>query len=213
MRENTPCGSLIAFEGIDGTGKSTQIALLRDVLQAKGLDVVLTREPTDGAYGQQIRQLYQARASVSHQEELALFLADRREHVGQIIAPALAQGKVVLTDRYYFSTAAYQGLFGVDPEGIIRQNEAFAPVPDLVILFELSPEQAVRRIQTYRQEVLNHFEQEESLRLVAQVFARVQRQYLKRIDASLPIGVVHAQIVALVASMLPFSDPLSFLDQ
>jgi len=201
MRAMTSRGTLIAFEGIDGTGKSTQISLLAAVLRAKGLEVVSTREPTDGAYGQRIRQLYQARASVSHQEELALFLADRREHVTQLIAPALAQGKVVLTDRYYFSTAAYQGLFGVDPEDIIRQNEAFAPVPDLVILFELSPEQAVRRIQTYRQEVLNHFEQEESLRLVAQAFACVQRQYLKRIDASLSIDVVHAQVVSLANSL------------
>lgn len=195
-------GRLFALEGIDGTGKSTQIALLADVLRQGGSEVVLTREPTDGVYGQQIRRLYQARGSVSRQEELDLFLADRREHVTQLIAPALAQGKVVVTDRYYFSTAAYQGVVGFDPETIIRQNELFAPVPDLVILLELAPAQAVMRIQRYRQETLNHFEQEESLRQVAQVFKSLDRAYIKRVDASQEIDVIHSQIVAHVKACL-----------
>jgi dTMP kinase len=195
-------GRLIALEGIDGTGKSTQIALLADVLRQDGLEVVLTREPTDGVYGQQIRRLYQARDSVSRQDELDLFLADRKEHVARLIAPALEQGKVVVTDRYYFSTAAYQGVVGFDPETIIRQNELFAPVPDLVILLELSPDQAVMRIQRYRQDLLNHFEQEESLRQVAQVFKSLDRDYIKRVDGSQEIGVIHSQIIAHVKACI-----------
>jgi len=195
-------GRLIAMEGIDGTGKSTQIALLADTLRQDGLEVVVTREPTDGVYGQQIRRLYQSRDSVSRQEELDLFLADRREHVARLIAPALAQGKVVVTDRYYFSTAAYQGVVGFDPEIIIRQNELFAPVPDLVILIELSPAQAVMRIQHYRQDALNNFEQEESLRQVAQVFKTLNRDYIMRVDGSLEIDVIHSQIVAHVKACL-----------
>jgi dTMP kinase len=201
--ENKKCpGLLIALEGIDGTGKSTQIVLLADVLRQDGLDVVLTREPTDGIYGQQIKRLYQARDSVSRQDELNLFLADRRQHVKELIAPALAQGKVVITDRYYFSTAAYQGVVGFDPEAIISQNELFAPVPDLVILLELSPTQAVMRIQQYRQESLNHFEQEESLRQVAHLFKAFNRDYIRRVDGSLDIGVVHSQIVDHVKTCL-----------
>jgi len=196
------CGRLIALEGIDGTGKSTQIALLADVLRQDGLEIVVTREPTDGFYGQQIRRLYQSRDSVSRQEELELFLADRREHVTRLIAPALAQGKVVVTDRYYFSTAAYQGVVGFDPEDIIRQNELFAPVPDLVILLELSPAQAVMRIQRYRQDTLNHFEQEESLRQVAQVFKALDRDYIKHVDGSQEIRLIHSQIVAHVKACL-----------
>lgn len=195
-------GCLIALEGIDGTGKSTQIAMLVDVLHRDGLELVVTREPTDGEYGQQIRRLYQNRQSVSRQEELALFLADRREHVEKVIAPALAQGKVVITDRYYFSTAAYQGVVGFDPEEIIRQNELFAPVPDLVILIELAPVLAVQRIQQYRQESPNHFEQEESLRQVAKVFASLHRGYISRVDGSLAVDAVHAQIVARVTDCL-----------
>ncbi len=195
-------GRLIAFEGIDGTGKSTQIAMLADVLRQEGLAVVATREPTDGVYGQRIRQLYQARDSVSRQDELDLFLADRREHVARLIAPGLAQGKVILTDRYYFSTAAYQGVAGFDSETIIRQNEEFAPVPDLVILIELSPAQAVMRIQHYRQEALNHFEQEEGLRQVARIFNGLDRDYIQRVDGSQAIDVLHAQIVAHVRACL-----------
>lgn len=202
MSEEKRSGCLIALEGIDGTGKSTQIAMLADLLRQEGLDVVATREPTDGAYGQQIRRLYQDRESVSRQDELALFLADRREHVDQVIAPALALGKVVITDRYYFSTAAYQGVVGFDPETIICQNELFAPVPDLVILIELTPAQAVMRIQQYRQESLNHFEQEESLRQVAEVFNSLNRDYLKRVDGSLEIALVHSQIVTHVRNCL-----------
>lgn len=202
MGEEQGFGRLIALEGIDGTGKSTQIELLAEVLRQEGRGVVVTREPTDGVYGQQIRRLYQARDSVSRQDELELFLADRRQHVAQLIAPSLAQGKVVITDRYYFSTAAYQGVVGFDPEAIIRQNELFAPVPDLVILLELPPAQAVMRIQQYRQDSLNHFEQEEGLRQVAQVFQSLDREYIKRVDGSQEIGVVHSQIVAHVRACL-----------
>lgn len=189
-------GRLIAFEGIDGTGKSTQIAMLAEALRLDGVEVVATREPTTGVYGQQIRALYQNRAAVSREQELELFLADRRQHVQGLIAPGLAQGKVILTDRYYLSTAAYQGALGFDPELIMRQNEAFAPIPDLVILFELAPVQAVMRIQRYRQESLNHFEQEESLRQVAEVFRALDREYIRRVDGAQDISALHAQIVS-----------------
>lgn len=195
-------GRLIAFEGIDGTGKSTQVAMLAQLLRQHGRDVVVTREPTDGVYGQRIRQLYQARDTVSRQDELDLFLADRRQHVAELIAPGLALGKVIVTDRYYFSTAAYQGSVGFDPAEIIRQNEAFAPVPDLVILIELTPEQAVMRIQRYRHEDLNHFEQEEGLRQVAEVFSTLQQDYIRRVDGDQAIDAVHAQIVAQVRASL-----------
>lgn len=193
-------GRLIAFEGIDGTGKSTQIALLADWLHQRGHEVIATREPTSGAYGQRIRQLYQARELVSHGEELALFLADRREHVAQVIAPALAQGKIILTDRYYFSTAAYQGVHGFDPVDIIRQNEIFAPVPDLVILITIPVNEAVMRIQHYRQEALNQFEQEEGLRQVSAIFAGLTCERIRRVDGAGTIAAVHELIIAQVMS-------------
>ncbi len=188
-------GRLIAFEGIDGTGKSTQVRLLAEELSHRGHRVVMTREPTDGPFGQQIRRLYTDRDSVSRQEELELFVADRRQHVGQLILPALAAGKVVITDRYYYSTAAYQGAAGLDPQEIIRRNEEFAPQPDLVILLDLDPARGVDRIRNSRNQELNAFEQEEALARVAAIFNRLQGAHIQRLDADRSVAQVHAEVL------------------
>ncbi|HHB76863.1 MAG TPA: dTMP kinase [Desulfobulbus sp.] len=186
-------GLLIAFEGIDGTGKSTQVHLLADYLQAKGFEVVETREPTDGPYGRKIRRLYLNRQSSTPQEELELFVQDRRQHVDEVIAPALAEGKIVLTDRYYFSTAAYQGAAGMEPEAIFAAND-FAPRPDLVVLLVMDPEESVHRIEQLRGDSLNDFEQIEQLRKVADLFATFSDDCILRVDAAGPIDQVQAEI-------------------
>jgi len=195
-------GILIAFEGIDGTGKTTQIRMLADYLSGKGYDVVITREPTDGPYGRKIRSLFASRHKVSLEEELALFMDDRREHVSNLIAPALERGRIVLTDRYYLSTAAYQGAAGYDPQKIIADNEVFAPVPDLVLLMSLSTAAGVDRIRTGRGEALNDFEQEDSLARVAEVFAIMDMPYIRRIDASGTPEEVHGIILTEVETVL-----------
>src|SRR5262245_41663250 len=101
-------GILVAVEGIDGAGKSTLADWLVARLYAHGFDVLRTREPTGGPWGQKLRaSMTQGR--LSPKEELRAFVEDRREHVEQEIRPALADGRVVVIDRYYFSTAAYQG--------------------------------------------------------------------------------------------------------
>ena len=195
-------GLLIVFEGIDGTGKSTQITMLANCLEQQGFDVVGTREPTDGLYGKKIRKLYSNRDSVSKQEELDLFLQDRRDHVENLINPALHQGKVVLTDRYYLSTAAYQGAAGMDVEEILAMNEAFAPLPDLAIIIELPPKESVLRIEKYRKESLNDFEQEDSLRHVAQVFSSINRSFIRRIDGQNNIDEVHQAVMVHVNELI-----------
>ncbi|MHB1227256.1 MAG: dTMP kinase [Desulfurivibrionaceae bacterium] len=194
-------GVLIAFEGIDGTGKTTQIALLAEVLRQRGLSVVVTREPTDGQYGRKIRELYKNRKSVTPEEELALFLDDRREHVAQVIAPALAKGQVVLTDRYYYSTAAYQGGAGHDPQKIIAANELFAPVPDMVIMLEAPVSLGVHRVQKLRGETLNDFEQEGALARVADIFAGLTGANIRRIDGTADAQAVHALVMAAVVEL------------
>lgn len=194
-------GRLIAFEGIDGTGKTTQIALLAQVLRQRGLSVVATREPTAGQYGRRIRELYKNRQSVTPEEELALFLADRREHVAQVIAPALACGQVVLTDRYYYSTAAYQGAAGHDPQKIIAANELFAPVPDMVIMLEAPVSLGVHRVQKLRGETLNDFEQEETLLRVARIFADLKDRNIRRLDGTGDAAAVHALIMKNIAEL------------
>lgn len=195
-------GILIAFEGIDGTGKSTQIGLLADYLSAKGHEVVATREPTDGPYGRKIRSLFANRHHLTPEEELSLFMADRREHVRELLLPALAEGKIVLTDRYYFSTAAYQGAAGHDPHRIIAENEEFAPIPDLVLLLTLTPAESVDRIRNLRGESLNDFEQEDVLTRVAAIFAGFKMSYIAKVDAAVSPDKVHQEIVARVEEML-----------
>lgn len=195
-------GLLIAFEGIDGTGKSTQMALLADYLTARNFDVVTTREPTDGVYGRKIRSLFASRDKLTPAEELRLFVEDRREHVQKVLLPALVADKVVLTDRYYFSTAAYQGVAGHDPAKIIADNEEFAPRPDLVLLLTLPAAESVYRIKSLRGESLNDFEKEDGLAKVARIFAGFEHDYITRIDASNPVEIVHEDIIAKINEML-----------
>ncbi len=202
MDKKNSKGRLIVFEGIDGTGKSTQINLLAEILTARGFEVVATREPTDGHFGKQIRQLYISRDGVSQEEELQLFIADRREHVNELINPALSEGKIVLTDRYYFSTVAYQGAAGMDPARILRLNEEFAPQPDLVLLLDIPASEGVRRIQTLRQETLNAFEQEENLEKVSTVFKSLKEHYIKTIDGTKSIDDVHSEIMLYTEQLL-----------
>ena len=186
-------GLLIIFEGIDGTGKSTQIAALADYLRGRGHEVVVTREPTDGPYGQQIRRLYVDRTLCDPKEELDLFINDRRQHVDELIAPALQAGKIVLSDRYYFSTAAYQGANGCDPAEIFAAH-TFAPQPDLMILLTMDAAQSAHRIKQIRGDELDHFEGQEYLCKVAALFDTFSHSFIRRIEASAPPEKVSADI-------------------
>lgn len=191
-RKISRTGTLIAFEGIDGTGKSTQIKLLADWLWAQGEDVLETREPTGSVYGRRIRELYLSRAGVTPEEELELFLQDRQLHVKELIRPALKAGRIVLTDRYYYSTAAYQGANGLDPQDILARNR-FAPRPDLVILLTMPPELSAERISSRGGQV-NAFEQLSYLRRVSEIFASFAEPWICRIDASQPVSSVQERI-------------------
>jgi dTMP kinase len=196
-----PGGLLIVFEGIDGTGKSTQLHLLSEKLRQLGYAVLATREPTDGPYGKKIRDLFLDRGAVSQEEELELFIADRAEHVKEVIAPALADGCVVVCDRYYLSTVAYQGANGMNQDMILEKNKNF-PVPDLAIILEIEPAQGIHRIQNQRNEHPNSFEQEENLQKVAEIFGAMQQEYIKRINGSGSIEHVHRLVFEAVAKIL-----------
>jgi dTMP kinase len=185
-----PGGLFIVFEGIDGTGKSTQLHLLAEKLRQLGYAVVATREPTDGPYGQKIRALFVDRGAVSREEELELFIADRDQHVKETIVPALEDGCVVVCDRYYLSTIAYQGANGMDPDIILAKNEKF-PIPDLAIILEIEPAHGIHRIQNQRLEHPNTFEEEANLRKVARIFDAMQQDYIERINGTDTIENVH----------------------
>lgn len=196
-----PGGLFIVFEGIDGTGKSTQLYLLAEKLRDLGYAVVSTREPTNGPFGRKIRELFVDRGVLSREEELELFIADREQHVREVIAPALEDGCIVLCDRYYLSTIAYQGANGLDPELIMQRNDRF-PVPDLAILLEIDPGHGIRRIQDQRNEHPNTFEQEGNLQKVAVIFAAMQQGYIARINGSGSIEDVRDLVFEAVARVL-----------
>lgn len=170
------------IEGIDGAGKTTQAELVSACLDAIGIPVVRSKEPTDGPWGQRIRQSAST-GRLAPSEELEAFIEDRKEHVAKTILPALELGKVVVVDRYYFSSAAYQGARGMDPEYILRENEKFAPQPDLLVILEVDAATGVRRV-TNRGDVGNLFEREEDLQKSAKIFSELQRPYLYRIDGT-----------------------------
>lgn len=194
-------GVLIVFEGTDGTGKSTQLSLLADYLQSNHYPVVTTREPTDGKYGQQIRRLYLKRDCCTPREELDLFLADRKEHVDTLIGPALARGKIVLCDRYYLSTVAYQGALGFDVAELLALN-SFAPVPDMALLFHAPLGTAQKRITTGRGEAPNDFEQLENLQKVAAIFDSLSLSFIHKISAQGSIEDVHSRVLAQVLPII-----------
>lgn len=193
-------GLLIVFEGTDGTGKSTQLKLLAAALKKKGLTVISSFEPTNGSFGKKIRALYSNRKDTSLEEELELFLADRKEHVDTLIAPALSSGKIILCDRYYLSTIAYQGAAGLDPTEILEMN-AFAPEPDLALLFYAPIETGVTRITENRGDTLNDFEKEEYLEKVKTQFEEMDLPCIQRIDANRSIEEIHQDVLHLVQSL------------
>jgi len=197
-------GLLIALEGVDGSGKTTQAEMLAASLEKDGHQVVLTREPTNGPTGQKLLA-YLAGPSrhMSPAEELQLFMEDRREHVDQVIKPALKQGKVVITDRYYYSSVAYQGSLGLDPNDILAANEAFAPRPDLVFLLDLPVTEALARLAKKGKAARQVNESFSYLRQVAASYGSFKGPRFCRLDASQPPMAVHAMILAEVRRVLP----------
>ncbi len=196
-------GYLIVFEGIDGTGKSTQCGMLEDYLNGRGVPVLRLYEPTYGPWGRKIRALLeQGRGGTPPEEELSWFIADRKEDVETNILPALRQNRIVLLDRYYFSTAAYQGALGLDPQAIIAENETFAPKPDRVFLFIASPEKCLKRIEESR-DGKSAFEKMEYLKKVQRLFDGFSDPVIHRIDSEPALEDVHANLVRETHALIP----------
>lgn len=192
-------GILIAFEGIDGAGKSTQIKLLAEYLRSQGHTVCLTAEPTKGQYGQKIREAANSYHRLSPDDERQLFVLDRREHLETCILPAIERGEVVITDRYLYSSVAYQGArydeIGADPatlqHEIYVQNREFAPEADILVYMKLDVDTAISRMKSSR-EALDSFETRNNLVKVAEAFERIVPKHPRVIvlDASQPPQVI-----------------------
>lgn len=196
-------GLLITIEGIDGAGKSTQVELLAEHLRTRGFDVVQLREPTDGPWGRKIKDLATKGRTISPKEECEWFLEDRKEDVEKNILPALNENKIVILDRYYYSTMAYQGALGLSMVAIKNVNEKFAPVPDMVIIIDISPSIALKRIEHKRVQGLDHFESLDYQKNVRKKFQEMRdHSNVRLIDGNRSIEEIHAEIKRTVLELL-----------
>ena len=178
-------GLFIAIEGIDGAGKSTQIQTLCEWFGNQGLETVALREPTDGPYGQQIREVAKKQRHLfKPEDELALFIQDRIEDCKKNIQPALDRKALVFIDRYYYSNIAYQGALGLDPQMIRDKNEAVAILPDLVFVLDIPVKSGLHRIQTYRKDKPDDFENVHYLEKVRALFLDMNDPQMIQIDAA-----------------------------
>jgi dTMP kinase len=195
-------GLLIVFEGNDGSGTSTQARSLLRRLRTRGFDAVLFREPTRGRWGREIRRKAVRADSLTPREEFDLFVKDRRDNVERNLKPALARGAVVVLDRYYFSTIAYQGAKGIDLEAIRRANEAFAIRPDLVIILDVPARAGLARIggRRTRDEL---FEREDYLAKVRRIFLGFQGPRFLHLDGRADRRVIGRAVWAVVHPLLP----------
>jgi len=195
-------GPLIAFEGIDGSGKSTQIDLLAERLGAAGIAHVVTFEPTRGEWGRRIREMARSGEAVAPEQELEWFMADRTEHVRDLIEPACSRGDWVLTDRYYLSTVAYQGARGLDADAILAESEARFPSPDLTLVFEIDPRRGLDRVHARGGVAEPVFEELGFLERVAAGFAALDRPHVVRLDADRTASEVATDVLAIVHERL-----------
>jgi len=194
-------GRLIVIEGIDGAGKTTQAKTLVRRLRRRGYACRYLREPTRGRWGREIKRLALKAGSLTPEEELQLFLIDRRENVARNIRPALRAGRIVVLDRYYFSTIAYQGAKGIDPGRIRRLHERFAPRPDLVFILDLGPGAGLARISGRKtRDAL--FERASYLAKVRRIFRGLSGPGVVLLDARRAPGEVAAEILALALDRL-----------
>jgi dTMP kinase len=194
-------GLFIVLEGIDGSGKTTQARALVRRLRRRGRKARFFREPTRGRWGREIKRLAARADSLTPEEELALFVRDRKENVVKNLAPALRDGRVVVLDRYYFSTMAYQGAKGIDVERIRRMNEAFAVRPDLVFVLDVDARAGLARIRgRARRDEL--FERERYLRRVRKIFLGLRGPRFVHLDGRGDPRAVGRAIWSLVEPLL-----------
>jgi dTMP kinase len=192
-------GILIVFEGLDGCGKSTQLRRAADTLAARSVEFVLTREPTDGPWGRRIREMAKSGEGVAPETELEWFFEDRRQHMREVVEPALAAGRVVLSDRSYISTVAYQGARGLDPAKILADSEAEFVHPDLVLLFEIPAEEGLARVHERGAVAEPVFENLHFLEAVAAIFDTLTVDGLIRIDATRTEEAIAKDVLEILA--------------
>lgn len=188
-------GFFICVEGLDGCGKTTQTKLLVRRLRRKRYDAIYTAEPSRGKIGKFIkRHCLHGEKRVSSIIEALLFAADRFEHVEDVIVPAIGKGKIVVSDRYVYSSLAYQGAAGLDLEWIEKVNE-HAIHPDLAFFIDVKPEIVVKRLKP-KKSVMENLQTQQKVREVYMKF--VENGELVKIDGNGSVQEVAESILKAV---------------
>jgi len=192
-------GRFICIEGLDASGKTTQSQILVRELQSRGFSAEYTTEPSRGEIGQFIRtRVLQRRNRVPPVVEALLFAVDRVDHMETGIKPALDEGKVIVSDRYVYSSLAYQGATGLDLNWIEEINR-LTLTPDLAIYIDVPPEVVVKRIRR-RRSVMETLQTQQKVREV--YLALVADRRLVLVDGNRPKKVVSREILALALDIL-----------
>ena len=212
---------LVTFEGIEGSGKSSQAELLFSWLREQGMDPLLSLEPGGSSLGRELRRILldAGNTELTDEAELFLYLADRAQHVAQVLRPSLNQGRPVIVDRYIDSTLAYQGYGrGVHPEHIPELNRLATQgvLPDLTFLLDLEAETGLRRArqrnaQDGASQSEGRFEAQE-----LEFHRRVRQGYLEmadrepervlRLDAELPVQEIQSEIRRILKERFSLGD-------
>jgi dTMP kinase len=206
-------GKFITFEGIDGSGKSTQLRLLAGDLRQKRLDLITTCEPGGTPLGRRLREAFlETEENVAPMAELLLFAADRAQHVEFLIKPALADGRIVISDRYADATYAYQGVGRGFPEVTVDQVIELATGglrPDLTLFFDISVETAIKRTGSRSGDEAKanrmDFETAEFYKRVREAYLQIAERESDRfivVDAEGSVEEIHTKVVEIVADSL-----------
>ncbi len=195
-------GKLITLEGPDGCGKTTQLLLLSKALVKEGHDILVTRQPGGTAMGRKLRKILldAKNVSLSERAELFLYLADRAQHVHEVVAPALKAGKIVLVDRYMDSTWVYQGIGRGFPLALVEACNVFAVMncmPDLTFVFDIAAEKGLARSGS--RGALDRMEAQALSfhRRVRMGFLRLKKRFLRRVivlDATRSPAEIHLRV-------------------
>ncbi len=199
-------GLLITFEGIEGSGKSTLAKFLYDYLKSKGINCVLTKEPGGTRLTQKIRELIlDVHNQMNPLTELFLYLADRAQHVEEIIKPALKENKVVISDRYSDATIAYQGGGRHLPKGTLKELNKIATsgiTPDLTILLDVPPDKALKRIRQKDRIESENIEFHRAVRVEYLRLAKESPGRIKILDASKSLDELKKEVISIVEEFL-----------
>lgn len=207
MIKNFYQGKFIVFDGLDGSGQSTQAKLLNDFLINEGREVVLTKEPTlDSETGKRIKEVLDKRSEMDAGELQELFAKDRKEHLENTIIPALKEGKIVICDRYFFSSFAFGKASGLDLDWLIKINDEFL-LPDLTFILKVSPEICMERIdkrnfETGKERTL--FEEKEKLEKTWEVYQNLPSMFnnIHLIEGERPIPEIFEEIKQITTNFL-----------